>query len=190
MPRRKKIAAKRSTAEYLTAVKTLAPLHDKIKKLKRRKILRPWEKGMITKVQNRLGAQEGLAGIFPLTKLQRSRLKEKGILISPTIHAIRLENTGVNVKVGVRGGKLHVRSSGRGFIFDPLDPDAGKYLKHAKHLFDTIPLVTLYFWHVRGRHTTGYDSMNQFTQRVIEKFNEYLERDPNNWLLGIAYLAA
>ena len=144
---------------------------------------------MITKVQNKLGAQDGLAGIFPLTRSQRKRLKEKGILISPTIHAIRLENTGVGVKVGVRGGKLYVTSSGRGFIFDPLEPDAGVFLKHAKYLFDTIPRVTLYFWHIRGRHTTGYASMAQFTQRVIDNFNEYLRRDPENWLLGIAYLA-
>lgn len=186
MPSKKKKSAKRTTAEYLTAVKSLSPLHDKIHKLKRRKKLKPWEKGMITKVQKKLS---GAGRIFSLNASQRRRLKNKGILISPTIHAVMLENTGENARAGVRDGEFYVTSSGRDFKFVHVDPDPAEYIAQGRQLFNSIPGVVLYFWHIRGRHTTGYGSIEDFTDKVIIDFAQYLALSPENWLLGIAYLA-
>lgn len=116
---------KRETASYIESVKQLAKFAPSLKKYKRRKKLRPAEKGAITRKENLLRFHTQT--LFPVNKKLAKELK--GQLFAPGIHAIEFRNTAPNAKIHKVGQDLVLTSNGRTFLYWRLDREDVKSTK-------------------------------------------------------------
>lgn len=105
--------SRRSTSDYLASAKKNAALIPKLKKYRKRKTLKPSEKGAITRAEKKL---RGLYNLKLLTKKQAKLLKE--VLPAPGVHALMLANTGEYVELHVTENKdLFVTTNGRTWVY-------------------------------------------------------------------------
>lgn len=214
--RRKKKAA-RSTAQYLESAKALSALVPKLRKYRKRKTLKPSEKGAITRREKQL---KGVTHLFPVTKKQARRLKGKTFL--PGVQAVRLRGVaeGAELKVS-RKGDIEVKYNGMEWIYWALDRDtvrsrpgmrkAGaaafdkrfpieKISDMAQSAFNRLHVQGVSLWTHGGRSDAVFDDLPAFVRWVNEKWNagrymrtnEYGEiqdaSDPGKWVSGIAIL--
>lgn len=120
---------KRDTKEYLAAARKLAKFAPILSKYKRRKTLKPHEKGAIARKEKLLAFADHL---IPLTKAQARELKDE--LYHPTyydkksatwksapnaagVRAIQLRNTGDNTVIRKVRRDLMVTSNGRTYLY-------------------------------------------------------------------------
>jgi hypothetical protein len=105
--------AKRSTADYLASARKNSIFAPSLRKYKRRKKLKPAEKGAITRKENAL---KGSYNLKPLTKKQARKMRD--VLYAPGVAAIQLSNTGEEVKIHVTEDKnMFVTTNGRTWVY-------------------------------------------------------------------------
>jgi len=129
---------KRSTESYLSSARSLVPFAPGLKKYKRRKTLKPAEKGAITRKENALAFHTDK--LVPVSKQLARQLKDQ--LFVPKrrvydeetdqyryeegqgrqgIRAIELRNTGMDAKIHKVKDDMIVTSNGRTFLYWKLD---------------------------------------------------------------------
>lgn len=211
--RRKK--QKRSDAEYVSSAKNLSSLVPSLRKLSRRKKLRPSEKAAITRKEKAL---KGVPNIFPVTAQEAKRIgKQK--LFAPGIRGIQLRNVSPQAKIIYRkGGGISVEDNGRRWIYWPLDKptvrsrvgmrNAGRQAfeqqfpierisELTERAFKKYDVVQVNLWAHAGIVGDPHHTVKQFTLWVNEKWSagRYMRTsefggtsDPGKWVNGIAIL--
>ena len=112
MPRKKRSIAEKKTRRekaIKSRAKELRRVIPKAKGIDLRKKLTPHQKGWITRWSKQVG---NLDSVHKLTKRQYESLKrnnQEDVLISPSIHAIKLRQTTPDAKVRIDHGAVIVR---------------------------------------------------------------------------------
>jgi hypothetical protein len=137
---------KRSVESYLQSAKSLAPFAPGLTKYRRRKTLKPSEKGAITRKENALAFHTDK--LIPVSKKLARQLKDQLFIPSKRIfdeeteqyryeegrsrqgiRAIELRNTAPNAKIHKIGPDMLVTSNGRTFLYWKLDREDVKTKK-------------------------------------------------------------
>lgn len=123
--------AKRATESYLESAKLLAPFVPSLRRYKRRKTLKPWQKAHIARYENWLRFQ--LGELKPVTKKQAKEFKNelykpetqvkkgknKGSFVRHGgVQAVRFRNTGAKIKLkNLNKDTFVMNSNGRTWLY-------------------------------------------------------------------------
>lgn len=182
---------KRPTSNYLSTAKQLNKFISSLRKYSRRKTLSRWEKAAITRATKRLKHEGGTANLFPLTKSQVKRIKDKSVIINRGgIKAVRFRNMPDGTKIVVRKGKIELLSGDRRFINVRLQPDILVFLEAGRKIFrkNKDKDVTIFTWTFSGRSKRGFADIESFVRNIQLAFNEY-NHPAAEFMLGLQYYA-
>ena len=107
MSRKRK--TKRPVSNYLKSAIENNSIVPSLKKYRRRKRLSRWEKGAITRAENKIRRHGGKTKLFPLSKRQQKSLKDKSAIVGKGIKAVSLNNTADDAEIRIVKGELRVR---------------------------------------------------------------------------------
>lgn len=188
---------------YLSAARELSAYAPKLKKYRKRKTLKGYEKSQIARYISKIGRTTG--NLYPLTKKQQKNIP-KSEWVSPSIPAIKinqLEKLQTHVATH-RRGVLHIREGKRQWIFWPLsmaahipktDPFARiQYL--VELAFDTYDIFQMHLWNTQGIAGFGYAKPELFFRHYQQSLEPgkigsggaTIPRAAQDWLLGIAFM--
>jgi hypothetical protein len=116
--KRRKKGPKRSTEDYLASAKRLSPLVPGLRKYRRRKTLKPAQKGAIARRERQL---KNIPYLFPVTKKQKKQLG-KGKMFLPGVRAIQLRGVQEDAKIKIgKLGDIFITYKERHWIYWSLD---------------------------------------------------------------------
>lgn len=188
--KRRKKKPQRPVEQYIAAARELSPLVPKLKKYRKRKTLKPHEKGAITRKEKQL---KGVTNLFPVTKKQARKIG-KSKMFAPGVQAIRLRNVDpetATISIN-KYGDISVTQAGRKWIYWALDRETvrsrpgmrkagtdafGKKFPielvsdMAKIAFDKLHVQGVSLWTHGGRADAVFDDLPAFIRWVNEKWS-------------------
>lgn len=188
--RRRKKGPKRSTEDYLASAKKLSVLVPGLKKYRRRKTLKPAQKGAIARRERQL---KNIPYLFPVTKKQKRKLG-KGKMFLPGVQAIQLRGVqeGAEIKIGKKGD-IFITYNERRWIYWSLDMEtvrsrpkmrkAGeaafakmfpieKIAEMAAEAFARSDVKEVRLWAHAGIVGDSFEDLPAFIRWVNEKWNQ------------------
>lgn len=211
--RKRKRSKSRSDAEYIASAANLSALVPSMRKLAKRKRLKPTEKAAITRRERQL---KGIPNIFPITAQQEKKMK--GQTIFKGVRGIQLRGVPADAKIRFRGKNLSVEENGRKWIYWHLSRAVVRSKRKMKaaggaafaqqfpielvaelaaEAFKSLDVVQVNLWAHAGIVGDAHHTLEEFVQWVNEKWNagRYVrtsihggESDPGKWVNGIAIL--
>ena len=170
---------------YISSVQELKKLNPKLKKLARRKTLKPWEKAWVARTEN---AARGHGQLTRITEKQARELK--GIDVygkGAGFRAIHLSNVADGAKVKIKDGKLSVKSGIRNYFHEYVAPPYPDNLIDAGlAIFEKYKNPVVYVQSVSGRLSGGTLSAGAWIDVAAQFAIKY--QDVENFLTGIVYL--
>jgi hypothetical protein len=104
MPKRKGKKRKASTSELLQAARQVDDIAPGLKRLRRRRTLKPWEKAWITRTLNKVNEYGGKSNLIPVQKNQIKKARKNKLTVGGGITAIPKGGFG-DGKLALRNGK-------------------------------------------------------------------------------------
>ena len=104
MSQRKGKKRKASTSELLNAARQVDDVAPGLKRLRRRRTLKPWEKAWITRTLNKINEYGGKSNLIPVQKNQIKKARRNKLTVGHGINAIPKGGFG-DGKLATRNGK-------------------------------------------------------------------------------------